>query len=340
MSQYASNLSTLLDGSVAALVVQEGLRPISGNVIFPPTYAGEKSGDKSRYNLNATRHGTLTTVDSIPSQANRIEPLFMRDPYAKLVPQVTVKAGTHTANLLEMGHRLADAAIRFTPLGEVINQAFEDYRLRGNASTLAKLGPTSLIFGVWDSRNTHTKVPRLLNAEITATDVEPLQKLSQFTPTFEYTDIGIDEKEQKKAAEVGLAHVPNAGLGGVVVHGSIQRTVTLNLAGLRAFRGETDAQTQALQNYLLGLALLATYAPVDYNLRQGCHLVRNAEQACSTRLIRQDGTEETLTLDINSILAFANQAATAFGVGENRELAFDTKQVKDAIKKASGKGNE
>lgn len=86
--------------------------------------------------------------------------------------------------------------------------------------------------------------------------------------------------------------------------------------------------------------MLATYAPVDYNLRQGCHLVRNAEQGCNTRLIRQDGTEETLTLDINNILTFANQAATAFGVGENRELAFDTKQVKDAIKKASGKGNE
>lgn len=339
MSSYASNLSLLLDGSVAALVVQEGLRPISGNVIFPPSYAGEK-GEKSRYNLNPTRNGILTTIDSIPSQANRIEPLFMQAPYAALVPQITVKAGNHTANLLEMGHRLADAAVRFTAVGEAINQAFESYRLQGNATPLAKLGPTSLIFGVWDSRNTHTKVPRLLNAEITATDVEPLQKLSQFTPTFEYTDIGIDEKEQKKAAEVGLAHVPNAGLGGVVVHGAIQRTVTLNLVGLRAFRGETDAQTPILQNYLLGLALLATYVPVDYNLRQGCHLVRNSEQPCNTRLIRRDGTEEVLALSLDNILTFASQAAAAFGVGENRELAFDTKQVKEAIKKASGKGSE
>ena len=340
MSQYASNLSLLLDGSVAALVVQEGLRPISGNVIFPPTYAGEKSGDKSRYNLNQTRNGTLTTVDSIPSQANRIEPLFMQAPYHTLVPQVTVKAGTHTANLLEMGHRLADAAIRFTPLGETINQAFEAYRLHGNAVPLAKLGPTSLIFGVWDSRNTHTKVPRLLNAEITATDVEPLQKLSQFTPTFEYTDIGIDDKEQKKAAEVGLAHVPNAGLGGVMVHGTIQRNITLNLAGLRALRGDSHEQTQALQNYLLGLALLAIYAPIDYNLRQGCHLVRNPAQPRSIRLISQEGAEETLALDIASILAFAVQAAATFNIGENRELAFDTKQVKEAIKKASSKGGD
>lgn len=344
MSQYASNLSLLLDDNVAALVIQTELRPISGNVIFPPTYAGTKKGDSSRYNLNATRHGKRVVVDSIPSQANRIEPLFMQAPYRQLVPQLEVTAGVKTANLLEMGHRLADAAIRFTALDTEIAAAFQAYQ-QGNAVPLAKLGPTSLVFGAWDSRASRAKIPRLLNAEIIATDVEDLTRLSQYMPTFEYVDMGLSEKDaekekdDKKASELGIAHVPNEGLGGVVVHGAIQRTAVLNLTGLRALHGMDDEQTHLLRQYTLGLALLATHAPMDYNLRQGCQLVTDSAHPMVSKLVLQNGTEVSITFEWEKILAFATQTASAFGVGENRQVQFETNLLK-ATRKKSGAGNK
>ena len=99
-------------------------------------------------------------------------------------------AGEHTVNLLNMGHRLADAAIRFSELHDEINSAFLAYREGGDATSLAKLGPTSLVFGVWDSRETHTKVPRLINSVVRAYDVDELTRSAQYVPTLEYTDIG------------------------------------------------------------------------------------------------------------------------------------------------------
>ncbi|MDX9990394.1 type I-U CRISPR-associated RAMP protein Csb1/Cas7u [Thiothrix unzii] len=328
---------------IAALVVQEGLRPISGNIIFPPTYAGGEGENRSRYNLNPiNRHnvGVLATIDSIPSQANRIEPMFMQSEYVELVPQIIVNAGEYEKNLLEMGHRLADAAIRFTELNEAITHAFNAYKLNGDAMPLAKLGPTSLIFGAWDSRsvNTQTKIPRLLSAEIVATDVEELSnRFSTFNAAFDYNQFEISKDD---ASIIGLANALDSGkaLGGVFVHGRIQRNVTLNLNGLRAVKKSHDAgQTNLLQHYLLGLALLAIYAPISYDLRQGCHLVSDSGKPRTSTLILQDGTETTVDFGLADIVAFAKQSATAFGVGENQSVCFDQKQVEQAILGMKGK---
>jgi CRISPR-associated protein Csb1 len=174
-----------------ALAIEEVLRPAAGDVIFPPTYAPENKSDKSSYNISPTHSGSVCTIDSVGSQANRMEPIFLDSAYRHLVPQVTVKAGTmHQANLLNMGHRLADAAIRFSDLHDTITDAFRAYREAGNATPMAKIGPTSLVFGVWDSRETHAKVPRLINATIRAYDVDPVSRSAQFMPTFDYQDIG------------------------------------------------------------------------------------------------------------------------------------------------------
>jgi hypothetical protein len=83
----------------AAIVGEEWLRPAE---------AGE-----STYNIDDTPNGKMAIIDSIPSQANRIEPLFRKSPYDELVPQITIKAGEEQRNLLEVGHRAADAFVRY-----------------------------------------------------------------------------------------------------------------------------------------------------------------------------------------------------------------------------------
>src|SRR3989440_4646626 len=82
----------------AALVCRQWLMPAEGHdaVIFPPTFAAAEGG-KSGYNIdtvdetsakNATR---VAIIDTVGSQANRMEPLFKKtadgeDPFPLLVP--------------------------------------------------------------------------------------------------------------------------------------------------------------------------------------------------------------------------------------------------------------
>ncbi|MGH7997532.1 MAG: type I-G CRISPR-associated RAMP protein Csb1/Cas7g, partial [Opitutaceae bacterium] len=104
----------------AALVVREKLVPVEGSdaVFFPATYAPSKDGSfKGGYNIDAFADGTnITLVDSVGSQANRIEPLFKAGDYAALVPQVIIKAGEKSINLLDAGHRAGDAIVRCSSL--------------------------------------------------------------------------------------------------------------------------------------------------------------------------------------------------------------------------------
>src|ERR1700692_4368240 len=101
----------LKDDGPAALVIREHLVPVEGadGVLFPATFA---SGDgfPGGYNIDQYPNGTnVCLIDSVGSQANRIEPLFMKDGYAGLVPQIVIKAGERRVNLLEAGHRAGDA---------------------------------------------------------------------------------------------------------------------------------------------------------------------------------------------------------------------------------------
>ena len=75
-----------------AIVFREHLRPVGGHgsVIFPPTYAPDKdSGEKkSGYSIDVVKDGNRCVIDSVASQANRIEAVFLKEPYNKLVPQI------------------------------------------------------------------------------------------------------------------------------------------------------------------------------------------------------------------------------------------------------------
>src|SRR5438552_1072799 len=85
------------DSGVAALVMRQWLEPVEGKdtVIFPPTYPLPSEQNKSGYNIDRFDDGSsVCQIDSVGSQANRMEPLFKREPYSQLVRKVTITANT------------------------------------------------------------------------------------------------------------------------------------------------------------------------------------------------------------------------------------------------------
>ncbi len=69
----------------------------------------------------------IVTLDSPAAQANRLEPLFMRQPLADLVPQIAITTGNKKKNLLELGHRAADALVCSVPdSARTTEEAFEE----------------------------------------------------------------------------------------------------------------------------------------------------------------------------------------------------------------------
>ncbi len=334
------------DRGPAAVVLLEHLQPVTEveSVIFPPTYAPEQSASnrKSEYAIDTLKDGSkLCQIDSVGSQANRMEPIFKSPPYDKLVPQVTVEVATgQKINLLDAGHRAADAIVRFSSHGSDLTSAFQAW-LRGDASKLAKIAPTSLVFGAWDSRGTQAKAPRVVSSIIRAYNVEQVTRSAQYVPPLDYTpevlgEAAILSDDQK--SEFGLTHVPAPrALGGVLVRGDIRREATINLVAVRTLgvleeNGKlNESKTKNLRRYILGLSLVALTKPMSHNLRQGCLLVGIENKPADWKLVHPSGKRESFALSHEAALKYAEKAAKEFGVKTNPvEGKFDPKLAKAA----------
>jgi CRISPR-associated protein Csb1 len=338
----------------AALVVREQLIPVEGadGVFFPSTFADigynidyENQKDKSGRNI--------ALIDSVGSQANRIEPMFADSPYNKLVPQIIIKAGIKSINLLDAGHRAGDAIARCSDLQTELQMAFREV-LKGNTLPLARIAPTSLIFGVWDSRDTQAKLPRLIASTIRAYDVRKLTRSAQYwagasaNPVTIYDNEDIlgpikdkDDKDARSAA--GFTHVPSTGVhGGVIADGGIRRDAILALSALRLLKANNNkADTEKLQRYIMGLALVAfTKLPLGY-YRQGTILVLDPNKPREFFEVALRGNRTPSSITHEEALAYAQDAAEAFNVAKSREVSFKPEKAKADIKgkdeKKSGK---
>lgn len=304
IDQWAHDVS----GPVA-LHVKQKMIPVEGEeaIIFPPTYAD------IGYNVDTLSDGTkVATIDSVGSQANRMEPLFKIEPYSSLVPQIEIALHAKQENgekhiekrsLLDLAHRSADAVVYSCPtLAPQITSAFQSLRNRGNAGPLCRIAPTSLLFGVWDSRGgSGEKRPRLVRSVIRAWNVEVLHSAAQFNSVWkalnsdQQTELEKEAKAKKiKLSEKGFADAPaifrkvgtsmmpefrdgapnpqRRVLGGVIPRGGIERDITVNLAALRGLQGADEEDTNGIRRYLLALALLAVTADTSLFLREGCNL--------------------------------------------------------------------
>ena len=289
----------IADTTIVAITLRQQLEPVNGRgvPIFPPTYPSNRERRSHRfdtpYTINETTDGMrMCDLDSVQSQANRMEAAFT-GPLADVVPHHAVQAGDRQVDLTELPHRAADASIRATGFAKAIRKCFEAIE-SGDPEPLARVGPTSLVYGVWDSRDTHVRLPRAVRSEIRAYNVSVFTRSAQYTGTFEKEELGLNDREWTKGADVGFAPTPSVDQpGGILVHGEIVQSASILLNVLRKYR--TKDGSELLPTYLLGLALggLLTTGS-EYQLRSGCALVRAAPGEWQS--VCADGTRHELEI--------------------------------------------
>lgn len=321
----------LQDTQAVALTLTEFLEPIAGRgtTVFPATYA-----DRGYLISNG-----IAVMDSVQSQANRIEAIFKQPPYDKLVPQIFI----NDVNLLDIGHRAADAFVGYSSANELIRKMFKAAKER-DFGLLAKFNPTSLVLGVWDSRGDATvKIQRALGFTVDALGVATVRdRAAQYKASIDAEtkaalklDGDDDKKSKKKMSEEGFNDIPSFDekKGGVIAEEIVRRGV-LNVHCLR--RG-----AEQMQAYLLGLGLVMLTYPLVHDYRQGALLVSDPDRRAKLEVVYRNGQREAVNITHEEALAFAQNAAAAFGVGENQrfELTPQTyKQFRRAEK--TGKNTE
>ncbi len=229
MNKSESLSIELLDGwaidptGPVALSMRQRLLSVEGEdgedqIIYPPTFADVG------YNIDKLADGTkVALIDSVGSQANRLEPAFKPESghvLSDFVPQIDIVLRTEacgkceeckktktpkvdkcetpwkeTRSLFDLAHRAADAVVQSSPtLLPTVQNAFEEMRKTGNAMPLATVAPTSLVFGCWDSRGgSGEKRPRLVRSIIRAWDVDQLQSAAQFNSVWK----GLDQTQRE-----------------------------------------------------------------------------------------------------------------------------------------------
>jgi len=146
-----------------------------GDKVFPPTFAGAGYAIEHRRVPGRTDPVTCVLLDSVQSQANRMEAALQEAVDGKeiSIPVVAVDFGPYgpasrddgsiqlldsvgKITSLQLPHRLADAILRDSEYNGVAFRQSEASRDLNsatplNATALYQLCPTALIFGMWDS---------------------------------------------------------------------------------------------------------------------------------------------------------------------------------------------
>ena len=333
------NIDEWIKSDLSALVLREYLIPVEGkdSPFFPPTFAGSGSDDSSDYCVDTLKDGTRTClVDSVGSQANRMEPVFIKEPYDKIIPQIKIKAGEDVINLCEVGHRIADALLKHSNISKDIEKAIQDLK-NNNALTLAKLAPTSLVFGLWDSRGTGIKLPRIISSVIRAYDIDRFSRSAQYITPVNYRnkellgEYGNDKKEKDARSKLGFNEAPATNThGGIIAYGDIRKDTVINFAALRKISAGDD--TEILQKYILGISLLAALSIKEWDLRQGCLLVRDQERTVEWNIVYPDGSRKDISIKHDEVLKYTQEIAKQFGVGEDRNVEFNIKERRKRIR--------
>jgi CRISPR-associated protein Csb1 len=175
-----NDLRSAVRGQAAAFRCRRRLEPAGGpgDKVFPPTFAGAVYAIERRRIPGKDEPVNCVLLDSVQSQANRMElalqeavdagriklPLVVVD-FSDYDPTGDVDADAAAGRLidkvgritsLQVPHRLADAILRDSELdGTRFRKSARGKALNSvnaqNATALFELCPTALIFGMWDS---------------------------------------------------------------------------------------------------------------------------------------------------------------------------------------------
>ena len=186
------DLQTLRDavaGTAAALRCVTDYQPAGGpgDKVFPPTYEGGKYATEQRIDPATGEERQCVLLDSVQSQANRMELALLEAHRANRValPLLVTRFDQDelprkfAVTSLEAPHRVADALFRDSLLDGVIFRKSDTGRVLDtadirNATGLFGLCPTALVFGLWDSTGPRgglgAKFQRALVSEIIGYD--------------------------------------------------------------------------------------------------------------------------------------------------------------------------
>jgi CRISPR-associated protein Csb1 len=248
------DLKTAVAGNAAAYRLTLKLEAVSPKV-FPPTYEGGKYAEEDRNIGGQVVHCVL--LDSVPSQANRIEMALQDACDGGLIemPLVSVdfsavdNPGIPKITSLQAPHRIADAILRDSTIGEGKKPTmFRESEIgkdlnqlsNGYATPLLKHSPHCLVFGIWDSTGPRgglgVKFARALVSEIigvnavggkkTSSRIDPLNIRVNSGVLYETKDgWTLDEKnalkEKGKAVKLGKDGKPSE-----ANHGNVTPTIS------------------------------------------------------------------------------------------------------------------
>jgi CRISPR-associated protein Csb1 len=286
-------------------------------LVYPPTYDQGQHIFRPAWIDGVARDAVL--LDSVQSQANRLEIAILQASRSKEIayPDISISVNAETGHeqysVLELSHRIYDAALRACWIDGVlfrntaIGKAISDSRPE-RATALFEHAPIVLLLGGWDSHGGGgplvAKLPRLITSEIIGLDAKAVQRGSvKFDPMDIRKSAGpiydsanhdrlyeIDPKKAKdsdskkiagkKPSEVGLGSVPALGERGAVIT-EARLTSLLSLSGIRRLRFPTADNTYdegrdvagRVATAALGLYALSAQLDAGFNLRSGCDLI-------------------------------------------------------------------
>lgn len=199
------DLNTLRDavmGRAAAFRCVTDYQPAGGpgDKVFPPTYDGGKYATEERLDPETGEIKPCVLLDSVQSQANRMELALLEAHRAGKVALPLIVAHFNqpkllrqfTVTSLEAPHRAADALFRDSRLNGVMFRQSDKGKILDtaeirNATGLFGLCPTALVFGLWDSTGPRggqgTKFQRALVSEIIGYDaIHGVKTVSRIDP--------------------------------------------------------------------------------------------------------------------------------------------------------------
>ena len=242
-------------GTAAAFRCVTDYQPAGGpgDKVFPPTYEGGKYATEDRVDPATGEVRQCVLLDSVQSQANRMElalldahraskvalPLLMtRFNQDELLKKFTVTS-------LEAPHRAADALFRDSLLNGVVFRKSVTGRILDtadirNATGLFGLCPTALVFGMWDSTGPRgglgAKFQRALVSEIvgfgsvpgvkTSSRIDPAQIMLGAGPLYERTSDSDHAPHWTLNEPEGKGKLKKTGKPSEAVHGNITPTVS------------------------------------------------------------------------------------------------------------------
>ena len=224
-----------------------------GDKVFPPTYEGGRYATEERIDPDTGTIRQCVLLDSVQSQANRMELALLESHRAGKVAlpllvtrfdqQELLKKFTVTS--LEAPHRVADALFRDSLLdGTIFRRSYKGAVLDTadvrNATGLFGLCPTGLVFGLWDSTGPRgglgAKFQRAVVSEIVGYDavvgaktvsrIDPAEIMLGAGPLYERKSESDDSPRWTLSEKSGSKKLKKTGRPSEAVHGNVTPTIS------------------------------------------------------------------------------------------------------------------